>query len=117
MSLYQFKFRQIPYQISFFCNLDTRHRVSSFFSALEGMATQSKAKMKSSFIEVETAIKIKLSSVFEQLNQRHNQWEQVIDFEDDEFLNETAQEKELSTQFLQMQKPTNWFAGTLWALL
>ena len=60
--------------------------------------------MKSSFIAVETAIKIKLSSVWEQLNQRHNQREQVIDFEDDEFLNETAQEKELSTQFLQMQK-------------
>ena len=60
--------------------------------------------MKSSFIEVETAIKIKLSSVLEQLNQRHNQGERVIDFEDDEYLNETAQEKELSTQFLQMQK-------------
>ena len=40
--------------------------------------------MKSSFIEVETAIKIKLSSVLEQLNQRHNQRERVIDFEDDE---------------------------------
>ena len=60
--------------------------------------------MKSSFIEIETAIKIKLSSVLEQLNQRHNQRERVIDFEDDEFLNETEQEKELFTQFLQMQK-------------
>ena len=60
--------------------------------------------MKSNFIEVETAIKIKLSSVLEQLNQKHNQRERVIDFEDDEFLNETEQEKELFTQFLQMQK-------------
>ena len=60
--------------------------------------------MKSSFIEVETAIKIKLSSVLEHFNQRHNQRERFIDFEDDEYLNDTAQEKELSTQFLQMQK-------------
>ena len=60
--------------------------------------------MKSSFIEVETAINNKLSNVFEQLNQRHSQRERVIDFEDDEYLDETAQEKELSTQFLQMQK-------------
>ena len=68
----------------FFCNLDTRHNISSFISALEGLATQSKAKLKSSFIEVETAIKIKLSSVLGQLNPRHNQRERVIHFEDDE---------------------------------
>ena len=60
--------------------------------------------MKSSFIEKEIAIKNKLSSVLEQLNQRHNRRERVIVFEDDEYLNDTAQEKELSTQFLQMQK-------------
>ena len=71
---------------------------------LEGLATESKAQMELKFFEVETAIKIKLSSVLEQLNQRHNQTERVIDFEDDEYFNETADEKELSTQFLQMQK-------------
>ena len=48
--------------------------------------------MKSNFIEVETAIKIKLSSVLEQLNHRHKQRERVIDFEDDEYLNDTVQE-------------------------
>ena len=88
----------------FLCNSDPRHLVSSFISTLEGLATQSKAQMKLKFFEVETAIKIKLSSVLEQLNQRHSQTERVIDFEDDEYFNDTADEKELSTQFLQMQK-------------
>ena len=56
------------------------------------------------FIEVETAIKIKLSSILKQINQRHSQWERVIDFGDDEYFNDTAEEKELSTQFFQMQE-------------
>ena len=56
------------------------------------------------FIEVKTGIKSKLSSILEQLNQRHSQRERVIDFDDDEYFNGTAEEKELSTQFLQMQK-------------
>ena len=68
------------------------------------MATQSKAQMKLRFIEVETAIKIKLSSILEQLNQRHSQREQDIDFDNDEYFNDTAEEKELSNQFLQIQK-------------
>ena len=55
--------------------------------------------------EVETATKNELSSVLEQLNQRHSQRERSIDFDDDEeYFNDTAEEKELSTQFLQMQK-------------
>ena len=60
--------------------------------------------MKLKLVEVETAIKIKLSSVSEQLNQRHSQREWGIDFDDDEYFNDTAEEKELSTQFLQLQK-------------
>ena len=90
---------------NFLCNSDPRHLVSSFISALEGLATQSKAQTKLRFIEVETAIKIKLSIILEQLNHRHSQQERVIDFDDDdEYFNDTAEEKELSTQFLQMQK-------------
>ena len=60
--------------------------------------------MKLKFIEVRTAIKIKFSNVLEQLNQRHSQGERDIDFEDDEYFTDTADEKELSTQFPQMQK-------------
>ena len=88
----------------FLCNSDPRYLVSSFISALEGLATQSKVQMKLRFIEVETAIKVKLSSILEQLNQRHSRRERVIDFDDDEYFNDTAEEKELSTQFLQLQK-------------
>ena len=66
------------------CNSDPRHLVSSFIGALDGLATQSKAQTKIMFIEVETAIKIKLSSVLEQLNQTHSQRERVIDFDDND---------------------------------
>ena len=86
------------------CNSGPRHLVTSFVCALESLATQSKAQMKLRFIEVKTAIKIKLSSILEQLNQRHRQRERVIDYDNDEYFNDTAEEKELSTQFLQMQK-------------
>ena len=89
---------------NFLCNLDPRPLVFSFVSALEGLATQSKAQTKLSFIEVETAIKIKLSSALEQINQRPSQRERVIDYDNNEYFNDTAEEKELSTQFLQKQK-------------
>ena len=75
----------------FLCNSDPRHLVSSFVSTLEGLATQSKAQMKLRFIEVETAIKIKLSSMLQQLNQRHSQRERVIDYDNDEYFNDTAE--------------------------
>ena len=68
----------------FLCNSDPRHLVSSFVSTLEGLATQSKAQMKLRFFEVETAIKIKLSSILQQLNQRRSQRERVIDYDNDE---------------------------------
>ena len=71
-----------PYQFSissnltpepnFLCNANPHHLILSFITALEGLATQSKAQMKLSFIEVETAIKIKLCAVLEQLNQRRS---------------------------------------------
>ena len=67
-------------------------------------AWQSRAQMKLNFIEVETTIKIKVSSLLEQLDQRHSQRDRVIDFDDDEYFNDTAEEKELSSQFLQLQK-------------
>ena len=47
---------------------------------------------------------IKLSSVLEQLSRRNKQRERVSDFEYDESFNDTAEKKEFSTQFLQMQK-------------
>ena len=60
--------------------------------------------MKIKFIKVETAIKIKPSSSLEQLNQRHSERKRVIDFDNDEYFNDNAEEKELSTELIQMQK-------------
>ena len=47
---------------------------------------------------------MELSSILEKLNQRHSQRERVIDYDNDEYFNDPAEEKELFTQFLQMQK-------------
>ena len=58
--------------------------------------------MKLNFIEVETAIKIKLCAVLEQLNQRRKGAERESNFVDDCIVEEEV--KDLSTQFLQMQK-------------
>ena len=86
----------------FLCNANPYHLISSFITALEGLATQKKAQMKLNFIEVETAIKIKTCAKMKQLNQRRNQAERVSNFADDCMVEE--EEKDLSTQFLQMQK-------------
>ena len=47
------------------CNADPHHLILSFVTTLEGLATQSKAQMKFNFIEVKTAIKIKLCAILE----------------------------------------------------
>ena len=90
----------------FVCNSDLQHLVSSFISTLDGLTTQSKAQMKLKFIEVEAVIKNNFSSILEQLNQRHSQRKRVTDFDNahDGYFSDTAEEKEVSTQFLQMQK-------------
>ena len=102
MFLYQFLCRQIRSRNPFFSSRNPHHLILSFITALEGLATQSKTEVKLNFIEVETAIKIKLCAILEQLNQRRNQAERVSNFADDCMVEE--EEKDLSTQFLQMQK-------------
>ena len=62
--------------------------------------------MKVKFTEVETAIKIKLCAILEQLNQRRHRAERVSNFVDDCIVEE--EENDLSTQFLLMQK-NHWF--------
>ena len=68
---------------------------------LNGIATQNKAQLKLIFVEVETAIKIKLCAILEKLNQRRNRAERMPNFVVDYIVEE---EEDLSTQFLQMQK-------------
>ena len=75
----------------FLCNSDPRHLVSSFIGALEGLATQSEAQKKGGFFEVETAIKIKLSSILNNSTK-------------DTAKENESEKKELSTQSFRMQK-------------
>ena len=86
----------------FLCNANPHHLISSLITALEGLATQSKAQMKLKFIKVQYAIKIKLCAILEQLSQRRNQAERVSNFADDCMVEQ--EEKDLSSQFLQMQR-------------
>ena len=100
MCLNKFLSRLIPEPNSF-CNANLHHLISSFITVVEGLATQSKTQMKLNFIEVETAIKIKLCTILEQLNQRRNRAERVSNLVDDRIVEE---EKDLPTQFLRKQK-------------
>ena len=81
----------------FICNSDHHHLVASFIGALENLASQSKAKMKNLFLDIETTIKFKLGSILENLTQRHNRRKQAD-------LDDCDNEKCASTQFLQIQK-------------
>ena len=106
--------KHVPISVSFLSNLlsetiflcisDPQRLVFSFISVFKGLPMQSKAQLKLRFSEVETAIKIKISSILEQLNQTHSQRERVTDYDNDEYFNDTEEKKELSTQFLEMQK-------------
>ena len=87
----------------FLCNSNPRDLVESFIDALDGLATQSKTQMKLNFLEIETAIKSKLTRTLESLNERRCRNQRVFDFEDHCF-EEDNEEKDASTQFLQMQK-------------
>ena len=83
------------------CNSDPHHFVASFIGVLENLATDSKAKMKNLFLDIETTIKIKLGSILEKLTQCLNRRESArFDMSQDDCDNEIC----ASTQFLQLQK-------------
>ena len=87
----------------FLCNSHPRVLVESFIDAVEGLATQSKAQKKLKFLEVETAIKSQLTRTVESLKERCCRNQRVFEFEDHCF-EVDDEEKDVSTQFLQMQK-------------
>ena len=88
-------------ELFFICNSDPHHLVASFIGALENLASQSKAKMKNLFLDIETTKKIKLGSILEKLTQRHNRQESGrVDMSQDDCDNGIC----VSTQFLQIQK-------------
>ena len=85
----------------FICNSDAHHLVASLIGALQNLVSQNKAKMKTLFLDIEITIKIKLASILEKLNQRHNRRESArFDMSQDDCDNEIC----ASTQFLQIQK-------------
>ena len=87
----------------FLCNSNPRDLVESFIDAVEGLATQNKAQMKLNFLDIETAIKSKLTRTLESLNERRCCNQRVFEFEDQCFEDDN-EEKDASTQFLQKQK-------------
>ena len=87
----------------FICNSNPRDLVESFMDAVEGLATQSKAEMKLKVLEVETAIKSKLTRTLESLNERRCCNQRVFEFEDKCF-EDDSEEKGAWTQFLKMQR-------------
>ena len=81
------------------CNSNPRDFVESFIDAVEALATQSKAQMKLKFLEVEKAIKSRLTRTVESLNERRCRNQRVFDFQDHCFEDDN-EEKAASTQFL-----------------
>ena len=89
----------------FLCNSSPRDLVESFIDAVEGLATRSKAQLNFKILEVEPAIKCKLTRVLESLNERRCRNQRVFEFKDQRF-GDDKEEKDASTQFLQLQKKT-----------
>ena len=87
----------------FLCNSNPRDLVESFIDAVEGLATKSKALMKFKFLAVETAIKSELIRTLESLKERRYRNQSVFEFED-HCVEDDNEEKDASTQFLQMQR-------------
>ena len=116
--------KQIPIWVSnssnlgeesiFLYNSDPHHLVLSFIGALEGLASQSKAKMKLIFLDVETTIKIKLGSTLDKFSQRHNRREPArFDMSQDDCDNENC----ASTQFIQIKKTNLMIFKNLWNVI
>ena len=92
----------IIHETIFLHNTNPPQLVSAFINALDRLATQSRFQIQLKLFEVGTAIKIKLCNLLEQLNQRHNRAETVIDFVDDCIVD--SEDQDLPAQFLQIQK-------------
>ena len=81
----------------FLCNSDPHHLVTSFISAPENLALQSKTIMRNLFFDIEATMKIKLGSILGKLTQCHNRREQAN-------LDDGDSETNTFTQFLQIHK-------------
>ena len=85
----------------FFCNFDPHHFFASFIGALENLASQSKAKMKNLFPDIERTLKNKLGTILKKLTQSQFRREGArFDMSQNDCDNENC----ASTQLLQIQK-------------
>ena len=85
----------------FLCTSDPHHLVPSFIGASENLASQSKAKMKNLFLDIETTVKVKLDNILEKLTQCHNRREHAsFEMSQDDCDNKNCAQ----THFLQIQK-------------
>ena len=87
----------------FLCNSNPPSLVASFIDVVEVLATQSKAQLKLKLLELETAIKSKLTRTLESFKDSRCRNQRVFEFEDQCFEDDN-EEKDASTQFLQMQR-------------
>ena len=63
----------------FLCNSNPRDLVESLIDAVESLATQSKAQMKLKILEIETAIKGRLTGTLESLNERRYRNQRIFE--------------------------------------
>ena len=87
----------------FLSNSNPSDLVESFIDTVECLAIKSKTQMKLKFLEVETAIKSKLTGTLESLSERRYHNQRVFEFKD-HFCQDDNEGKDASTQFLQKQK-------------
>ena len=66
----------------FLCNFNPGDLVESLIDAFDGLATQSKGQMKLNFLEVETAIKCKLTQTLESLKEPSCRNQRLFEFQD-----------------------------------
>ena len=98
----------------FLCNSDPHYLIASSIGALENLTSQSKAKMKNLFLDIESTMKKKLGSILEKLTQRHNRREGArSDMSQDDSDNEIY----ASTQFSQIQKINYMVFMKLWDVI
>ena len=84
----------------FLCNTEPKTMIVSFVEVLEELASKSKAEMLQKFSFIENAIKTRLNSIFEKLNERENASTPMFEFQ----YIEEKEEINMSTKFLQIHK-------------
>ena len=84
----------------FLCNQDPKTLIVSFVEALKELASKSKAEILQKCSSIENAIKTRVNSIFEKLNEKKKESSPMFEFQNIE----EEEEIDMSTQFLQILK-------------